>query len=138
MANIDKNSTRTYKNNTNPSARTFIACARGLQSLSRITGHALISEKEIEKYLVRRTREMGLPCLKYSNPNMVGYPDRLIVLPQGRVVWVELKSRGCRPSKIQQARIASLRALGHQAFVIDSRAEVDNLINSLKDAVLSL
>lgn len=108
------------------------------QSIKNITGHAEVSEKEIEKYLVRCTREMGLPCLKYSNPNMVGYPDRLIVLPQGRVVWVELKSRGCRPSKIQQARIDSLRESGHPVFVIDSRTEVDNLINSLKDAVLSL
>lgn len=102
------------------------------QSIKNITDHAEVSEKAIEKYLVQRAKEIGLPCLKYSNPNMVGYPDRIIVLPSGMVVWVELKSKGKKPTKAQQIRIASLEALGHIVKVIDNKAEIDNLINSIR------
>ena len=100
-------------------------------SIYNIIHHADVSEKEIECYLCRRTKEHGWPCLKYSNPNMIGYPDRLIVLPSGNVVWVELKSLRRRPSRIQLARIGELRRIGHRVEVIDSKAGIDELINSL-------
>lgn len=92
-----------------------------------ITRHSEVSEKAIERYLVEWANNLGLPCLKYSNPNMVGYPDRILVLPGGGVLWVELKSRGRRPSKIQQARIAELSQLGHTVRVIDNKADIDEL-----------
>ena len=124
------------KNNANSSAPTFLACARGSQTPARgidnIVRHAEVSEKAIEKYLVDQTKLLGLPCLEYSNPNMVGYTDRLIVLPEGGVVWVELKSKGRKPSKVQQVRMAELTAMDHDVHVIDSKAGVDNLIEDLK------
>lgn len=99
--------------------------------IENLTRHADVSEKAIERYLVERCREHGLPCLKYSNPNCVGYPDRLIVLPGGMVLWVELKSKGRKPSKIQLARMDELTDLGHSAVVIDNKAAVDELINAI-------
>ena len=102
-------------------------------SIYNLTHHAEVSEKEIEKHLTKRAAEIGLPCLKYSNPNMVGYPDRLVALPGGRVVWVELKSKGRKPSKIQSARIDQLRLLGHRVYVVDNKPEIDELINALKN-----
>ena len=72
-----------------------------------------VSEKAIERYLVEQAKQNGLLCLKYSNPNMVGYPDRLLVLPGGNVIWVELKSKGRKPTKIQQMRMAELTGMGH-------------------------
>ena len=101
------------------------------RSIDNLTRHADVSEKAIERYLVERCREHGLPCLKYSNPNCVGYPDRLIVLPGGMVLWVALKSKGRKPSKIQLARMDELTDLGHSAVVIDNKAAVDELINTI-------
>lgn len=119
------------KNNTNSFTPASLACARGLQSLKKaaanIADHAEASEKSIEKYLVEQAEANGLLCLKYSNPNMVGYPDRLLVLPGGSVVWVELKSKGRKPTKIQQMRIAGLRNSGHYVWVIDNRKSIDEL-----------
>lgn len=119
------------KNNTNSFTPASLACARGLQSLKKaaanIADHAEASEKSIEKYLVEQAEANGLLCLKYSNPNMVGYPDRLLVLPGGSVVWVELKSKGRKPTKIQQMRIAGLRNRGHYVWVIDNRKSIDEL-----------
>lgn len=98
------------------------------KAIDNVTRHAEISEKVIERYLVERAKHLGLPCLKYANANMTGYPDRLLVLHDGKVVWVELKSRGCKPSKIQQLRHAELEAIGHAVRVIDSKAGVDELL----------
>lgn len=102
------------------------------RSIENLTHHADVSEKAIERYLVEQAKQNGLLCLKYSNPNMVGYPDRLLVLPGGGVVWVELKSKGRKPTKIQQIRIAELIGMGHLVKVIDNKADIDGLIKTIK------
>ncbi len=104
----------------------------GERSIENITHHADVSEKAIERYLVDQAKQNGLPCLKYSNPNMVGYPDRLLVLPGGGVIWVELKSKGCKPTKIQQMRIAELTGMGHRVNVIDNKTDIEKLIKIAK------
>ena len=77
------------------------------RSIENIERHAEISEKAIERYLVEQAKENGLLCLKYSNPNMAGYPDRILVIPDGRVVWVELKSRG---KNLQKSNLCVIRS----------------------------
>ena len=99
---------------------------------ARLTTPSESSKRRSIENLVGRARLKGLPCLKYSNPNMVGYPDRLLVLPGGKVIWVELKSRGRKPTKIQQMRMAELVSLGHPVKVIDNKADIDELINTIK------
>lgn len=103
------------------------------RQIANLTHHADVSEKAIEKYLVEQAEANGLLCLKYSNPNMVGYPDRLLVLPGGSVVWVELKSKGRKPTRIQQMRIAGLRNRGHYVWVIDNRKSVDSLMEKYRE-----
>lgn len=102
------------------------------KDLSHITDHAEVSEKSIERYLVEKAKEHGLPCLKYSNPNMVGYPDRLLVLPGAKVIWVELKSRGRKPDLRQKIRHAELSGMGHEVRVIDNKNAIDELLNTIE------
>lgn len=124
------------KNSLNSHTPSSLVCARGSQSLKKaaanIADHAEVSEKAIELYLVEQAKQNGLLCLKYSNPNMVGYPDRLLVLPGGGVVWVELKSKGRKPTKIQQIRMSELTGMGHLVKVIDNKADIDELIKTTK------
>lgn len=101
------------------------------EQITNITRHAEVSEKSIERYLVARAKKLGLPCLKYSNPSVAGYPDRLLVLPDGQVVWVELKSKGRRPTKLQLMRHTELFGLRHSVKVIDNRADVDALMDTV-------
>lgn len=103
------------------------------RSIENLTHHADVSEKAIERYLAELAKQNGLLCLKYSNPNMVGYPDRLLVLPGGGVVWVELKSKGRKPTKIQQIRMSELTGMGHLVKVIDNKADIDELIKTIKE-----
>lgn len=87
------------------------------------------SEKYIERYLVRRVEALGGICLKYSNMNQTGYPDRLCLLPGGITLWVELKSKGCHPSRLQEIRFLEMKAIGHPVYVCDSIESVNNLFD---------
>lgn len=102
------------------------------RDIKNVVEHAEVSEKAIEAYLIKRVTITGCLCLKYTNPNMVGYPDRLVVVPGGRVVWVEVKSRGKHPSPIQVFRFGELRELGHEVYTVSSREEVDEVIKHIK------
>lgn len=116
-------------------ARSLRACARARvdnpgkrRAAANVARHGEVSEKVIERYLCRRVKELGGLCLKYSNPGESGYPDRVVVMPGGSVAWVELKSRGKRPTAIQLTRLDELRRLGHSVFVADSKDLVDDLL----------
>lgn len=98
------------------------------QNIRRIVEHAEVSEKEIEKYLCEQVKVIGGVCLKYSNPGVAGYPDRVVLLPGGVTFWTELKSKGCKPTKLQTFRIESLRQMGHEVYVADSKEKIDELI----------
>ena len=95
----------------------------------KIISHSEVSEKSIERYLVDRVKAKGGICLKYSNPGLAGYPDRVCLLPHGVTMWFELKSKGEKLRSIQSIRIAHMRNKGHLVFVCDSKAEVDNALD---------
>lgn len=109
-------------------ARNFVTL-RIMKKLEHITRHAEVSEKAIEKYLVEQVKTIGGICLKYSNANMVGFPDRVVCLHDGKVAWVELKSRGKKPTKIQTIRQSELVSMGHEVHTIDNKPDIDKLIN---------
>lgn len=98
------------------------------KAVTNIVRHADVSEKAIERYLVDGVKELGGVCLKYSNPNMVGYPDRVCLMPHGGIMWVELKSKGQKPTKLQALRHEQLARLGHPVLVIDSKRQVDDCL----------
>lgn len=105
---------------------------KGMARIDNIANHALVSEKAIERYLVEEVARRGGICLKYDNPHAVGFPDRLVILPGHPLAWVEVKSRGKKPRRIQQLRIELLNALGQTTHVADSREAVDNIIKCIE------
>lgn len=105
------------------------------KSIENIVRHSEVSEKAIEAYLNKRCKENGLLCLKYSNANVTGYPDRLVCCINGKVIWVELKSKGKKPTKLQEIRHQELRDLGHEVWVVSSKPEVDELIGYIESIV---
>lgn len=88
----------------------------------------MISEKDIEKRLVREVEALGGLCIKYFNPAQTGYPDRLCLLPGGETFWVELKAPGKKLRRSQEIRKAKLESLGQEVHVADSVESVCMLI----------
>lgn len=82
-------------------------------------------EKEIEKYLVDTVAGMGGKALKFVSPGCTGVPDRVVILPGGKVGFLELKAPGGKPRKEQAYRIRQLRGLGCVAGYADSRESIN-------------
>lgn len=64
-------------------------------------------------------------ALKFTSPGMVGVPDRLILLPKGKVFFVELKAPGKDLRLMQLKRKEQLEHLGFKVYVIDSYEKID-------------
>lgn len=97
-------------------------------NIENIVRHADFSEKAIERYLRDQVKKLGGVCLKYSSANTAGYPDRVVLLPGGQTIWIELKSKGKKPTKLQAVRINQLASLGHRVFVADSKERINEIL----------
>lgn len=76
-------------------------------------------EKEIEKKLVNLVRKQGGLCLKWVCPGWSGVPDRIVLLPGARVVFVEVKRpKGGRLSELQKFWRKRLNSLGFSHWII--------------------
>ena len=89
-------------------------------------------ESAVEAALSRECRLRGFPCLKLT-PTTPGVPDRLVVLPGGRHVFVEVKAPGRSPRAAQRHWHASLEAMGHRVCVVDHPAGARDLVAALYD-----
>lgn len=92
-----------------------------------------MKETEVEARLVRGIKRMGGAAFKFVSPGCAGVPDRLVVLPGGRVIFVELKADGGRLSPLQAARILHLRELGAQVCVLRGASEVDGFLAQCRE-----
>jgi hypothetical protein len=77
-------------------------------------------ERDIERALVRRVKELGGLCEKLTSPGRRSVPDRLVTLPNNKIIFVELKSPGKRPTELQKRDHDRRKALGCDVRVIDS------------------
>ena len=82
-------------------------------------------ERDIEKALVKRIKALGGLCEKFVSPSNIGVPDRLVTLP-GKILFVELKSPGKKPTAKQLKDHAKRRSYGCMVLVIDSLEGIDN------------
>ena len=88
-------------------------------------------EKVIEHALVMATRSKGGIAPKFTSPGFAGMPDRLVLLPGGRMGFVELKVPGKKPRALQLARLRLLRRLGFKVYVIDGVEEIDKVLTEI-------
>ena len=75
-------------------------------------------EHEIETYMGRELRAMGCLWYKFVSPGARGVPDRILCLPNGRVVFVELKTETGVLSALQVRQIELLRSRGQAVVVV--------------------
>lgn len=82
-------------------------------------------EKEIERKLVELVKRHGGLCLKWVCPGWLGVPDRIVLMPGGRVYFVELKRpKGGEISAMQQWWADKLRTLGFWVLFIHNEVEI--------------
>lgn len=85
-------------------------------------------ERDIEKALVAMVKRRGGMCLKWVCPGWGGVPDRIILLPRGRIIFAELKRpKGGKVSALQRWWADKLAELGFDHYYIYNHENVKGL-----------
>lgn len=92
------------------------------------------SEKLVERKLVELVKINNGMCIKLLCDQLIGLPDRLCLFPNHKIVFVETKTTGQKPRRIQAYMHKKLRALGFRVEVIDS---AEGVINFVEDIMLN-
>ena len=89
-------------------------------------------EKSIEAKLVDAVKAAGGVCWKFTSPGTAGIPDRIVLLPSGRIAFVEVKASGEKLRPLQRLRIRTLRRLGFKAFVLDNPDQIGGILDAVQ------
>jgi hypothetical protein len=87
-----------------------------------------IPESVVENYLVDQVENIGGLCVKGNPHNRRGFPDRIAILPNGVVLFIEVKRPGYKPRANQRKTLQRLVTLGHHAVWVNSKGMIDRLI----------
>ena len=89
-------------------------------------------EKTIEHKLTIAAKNMGGIAVKLVSPGFDGMPDRIVLLPNGHMGFVEVKSMGCKPRPLQLARHRLLRGLGFKVYVLDDEQQIGGILDEIR------
>lgn len=89
-------------------------------------------EKGIEQKLVAEAKTAGGIAAKFVSPGLDGMPDRLVLLPGGKIGFVEVKAPGKVPRPLQVARHRLLKRLGFQVFALDDPAQIGGILDAIR------
>ena len=88
-------------------------------------------ESEIERKMVRMVQQRGGLCWKFTSPGTPGVPDRIIITPDGRIYFVELKTEVGRMANIQKWRCEQLQKYRCDVRVLRGMDEVEAFIEEV-------
>ena len=88
-------------------------------------------EKTVEAKLVAAVKGMGGLAPKFTSPGYDGMPDRLVLLPNGILAFVELKAPGKKLRPLQVRRKAQLERLGFSVYCIDRPEQVEAALHEI-------
>ena len=89
------------------------------------------SEKLVERKLVESVKANKGMCIKLLCDQLIGLPDRMCLFPGSKIIFVELKTTGKKPRRIQAYIHNKLRGLGFRVEVIDSVKGISDFIESI-------
>lgn len=93
-----------------------------------------MQEKYIEKKLATAVKAMGGIALKFVSPGVDGVPDRIVLLPMGRMAFVECKATGKKMRPIQVRRKKQLEALGFSVYCLDSVEQIGGILDEIQSS----
>ena len=94
----------------------------------------MAAEKEIEQKLVRAVKLMGGMAPKFVSPGFDGVPDRIVLLPGGKLAFVELKADGGNLRPLQVRRKRQLEALGFFVYCVSSAEQIGGVLDEIRSS----
>lgn len=89
-------------------------------------------EKQIEQRLVKEIKKLGGVCWKFTSPGTVGVPDRIALLHNGKVFFVEVKAPGKELRPTQVKRKKELESLGFKVYVLDDEGKIGGILDEIR------
>ena len=89
-------------------------------------------EKNIEGKLVKAVKEKGGIAPKFVSPGLDGVPDRLVLLPGGKIAFIELKATGKKLRPLQVRRKKQLEKLGFSVYCIDRADQIGGILDAIQ------
>ena len=89
-------------------------------------------EKTIEQKFRAAVKSAGGLAVKFTSPGFDGVPDRLALLPDGKMAFVEVKAPGEKPRPLQLSRHRLLRRLGFKVYVLDDERQIGGIIDEIQ------
>lgn len=89
-------------------------------------------ESKVESHLCKEAKKRGGVALKFVSPGMNGVPDRIVLLPNGKMGFVELKAPGEKPRPLQIKRMRGLEKLGFRTYVADNREMIGGILDEIQ------
>lgn len=91
-----------------------------------------MQEKYIEQKLVVAVKSMGGIAPKFVSPGIDGMPDRIVLLPMGRIAFVECKATGKKMRPLQNKRKKQLEALGFLVYCLDDIEQIGGILSEIQ------
>lgn len=88
-------------------------------------------ERTIEQKLAIAVKKHGGICPKFTSPGFDGMPDRIVLMPNGKMAFVEVKAPGEKPRPLQRARHGMLKQLGFKVYVLNSVEQIEMIIHEI-------
>lgn len=92
-------------------------------------------ERDLERHLRDAACKAGGLALKFVSPGMSGIPDRIVLMPHGRMAFVEVKAPGQKPRPLQLAVHRTLRSLGFRVYVLDDPDDIPRIIDEVAHGI---
>lgn len=91
-----------------------------------------MKEKQIESRLVKEVKRLGGLAVKMNSFSMTGLPDRMVLMPEGKVFFCETKTTGKKPRPRQLSCISMLNKLGFSVSVVDDEETFEDFITMIE------
>ena len=95
-------------------------------------------EKDIERWLGNQLKKLGCIYMKFVSPGNDGMPDRIVILPGGAVIFVELKSTQGKLMANQRVQISRLRKQGALVFVLTGKLDAKLFVDDIERVIHGL
>ena len=92
-------------------------------------------ERDIEKKMLNAIRKMGGEAFKWVSPGNDGVPDRIVMLPGGRLIFVELKADRGLLSSVQKIQIRRIQKLGQEVEVVQGMDGLEEFLERIRKEV---
>lgn len=93
-----------------------------------------MKEKYTEQKLVTAVKKLGGICPKFTSPGLDGVPDRLVLLPGGKMAFIELKAPGEKMRPLQVRRMKQLERIGFRVYCIDNTTQIGGILDEIQSS----